>query len=75
MVLGNGSENGFIMIRTCTGIDKQLTVETMLQSVIRFMNEQVSEDNLNMVGYARSDHCHGSVLNQVNRRPFSATDA
>ena len=75
MVLGNGSKDGFSMIRTCTGFDKQLAVETTLHSVIQFMNEQVSEDDLSMMGYARNDHCHGSVINKVNQRPFSATDA
>ena len=75
IILGNGSDHGFYMIKNSDISNALNTVEQVFQAVIGYVNEEVNDLNLNMMGYKRIQHRESTVVfNQVNGRPFSATD-
>ena len=72
---GSGSKNGLYMIRNGNEHYKKMTDAAVIQSLIKYMEEQVCEADLNMIGYTRAKHGKRTIVNLLNNRALNATDA
>jgi hypothetical protein len=76
IILGNGSQHGFSMMKN-RRVDQHdmFTPDEALKLIIEYMEDYLCDEYIEMLGYRRNKKTDSKVVNKVNGRPISATDA